>query len=57
MRVEHICYTDQIHAFLSFAGGIRAGDDACDGSEMPCGRVGLIGVEKKAEPFGSTDLP
>ena len=28
VRVEHICYTDQIHAFLSFAGGIRAGDDA-----------------------------
>ena len=28
VRVEHICYTDQIHAFLSFAGGIKAGDDA-----------------------------
>ncbi|HBW82398.1 MAG TPA: alpha/beta hydrolase [Gammaproteobacteria bacterium] len=28
VRVEHVCYTDQIHAFLSFAGGIKAGDDA-----------------------------
>lgn len=26
--VEHICYTDQIHAFISFAGGIAAGEDA-----------------------------
>ena len=51
------CYTDQIHAFLSFAGGIRAGDDALRRIECLAERVGLIGVEKKAEPFGSTDLP
>ncbi len=28
VEVEHICYTDQIHAFISFAGGIAAGEDA-----------------------------
>ncbi len=26
--VKHICYTDQIHAFISFAGGIAAGEHA-----------------------------
>jgi acetyl esterase len=28
VEVEHVCYPDQIHAFVSFAGGIKAGDDA-----------------------------
>ena len=28
IAVEHVCYPDQIHAFVSFAGGIKAGDDA-----------------------------
>ena len=28
VKVEHVCYPDQIHAFVSFAGGIKAGDDA-----------------------------
>ena len=28
VAVEHLCYTDQIHAFISFAGGIAAGEDA-----------------------------
>lgn len=28
VEVEHVCYPDQIHAFISFAGGIKAGDDA-----------------------------
>lgn len=28
VAVEHVCYPDQIHAFVSFAGGIKAGDDA-----------------------------
>lgn len=26
--VEHVCYTDMIHAFISFAGGIEAGEHA-----------------------------
>ena len=26
--VSHICYTDMIHAFVSFAGGIKAGEEA-----------------------------
>lgn len=25
VEVEHVCYTDMIHAFVSFAGGIPAG--------------------------------
>lgn len=28
VEVEHICYTDMIHAFVSFAGGIEAGEHA-----------------------------
>lgn len=28
VEVEHVCYPDQIHAFISFAGGIKAGNDA-----------------------------
>ena len=28
--VEHVCYTDMIHGFVSFAGGIPAGMDALE---------------------------
>jgi acetyl esterase len=28
--VEHVCYTDMIHAFVSFAGGIPAGMQAIE---------------------------
>lgn len=28
VSVEHVCYTDMIHAFVSFAGGIEAGEHA-----------------------------
>lgn len=28
VAVKHVCYTDQIHAFISFAGGIAAGEHA-----------------------------
>ena len=30
VRVEHLCYTDMIHAFISFAGGIPAGMTALE---------------------------
>jgi len=30
VEVEHVCYTDMIHAFVSFAGGIPAGMTALE---------------------------
>ena len=34
--VKHICYTDMIHGFLSFSGGISAGMDLIEeiGNEL-----------------------
>jgi acetyl esterase len=32
VAVRHVCYTDMIHAFVSFAGGIEAGMEAIEES-------------------------
>ena len=34
VAVRHVCYTDMIHAFVSFAGGIEAGLEAIEESAM-----------------------
>lgn len=34
VRVQHVCYTDMIHAFISFAGGISAGMEAIQESAI-----------------------
>ena len=39
VAVEHVCYTDMIHAFISFAGGIQAGMDALEESAQALQRA------------------
>lgn len=34
VAVRHVCYTDMIHAFISFAGGIEAGMEAIEESAL-----------------------
>ncbi len=46
VKVEHVCYTDMIHAFVSFAGGIPAGMTALEQMGQELRRVFSLAPSK-----------